>query len=277
MSLSSFTRVCLNMLMEKRTDRPHPDSKAHSASANVYIMDAAFPVPQLGRTRRIWLYLPAGYFSGSRHYPVLYMHDGQNLFDAQTSYAGEWGVDEILDAMQAPCIVAGIDNGGQQRMQEYNVHDHPQFGKGEGEAYLKFIVKTLKPFIDTHYRTLPAQRNTFVAGSSMGGLISYYAGLYYPKVFGAVGILSPSFWILPEPEAELKQLTRRRKYSAQKYFFSVGSQESPVMIKSLEEVAALMKQLTKADIRKRIAPDGQHNEASWGQVFPEFFRWIMDK
>ncbi len=261
--------------MEKLMDEPTADLKFHSASANVSILDPAFPMPQLNRTRRIWLYLPPSYATTTRQYPVLYMHDGQNLFDAQTSYAGEWGVDEILDEMRADCIVVGIDNGGLLRMQEYNVHDNDQQGKGEGKPYLEFIVRTLKPFIDKHYRTLPTRKNTFMAGSSMGGLISYFAGLYYPKVFGGVGVLSPSFWIVPGAEKELIQFAKRIKYSGQRYFFYAGGSESPVMVSGMQRFANLMQQLTKAEVVQRVEQDGQHNEQSWGRVFPDFIGWLL--
>jgi predicted alpha/beta superfamily hydrolase len=93
------------------------------------------------------------------------MHDGQNLFDDLTSYNGEWGVDETMDSIASPCIVVGIDNGGAKRMNEYNVHDHPKHGKGEGRQYLEFLVRTLKPYIDKNYRTLRAARSTMIAGS----------------------------------------------------------------------------------------------------------------
>ena len=168
-----------------------------TASAQVIIIDTAFPIPQLCRTRRIWVYLPKDYSISRKSYPVLYMHDGQNLFENATSYAGEWGIDETMDAFKNACIVVGIDNGGVLRMNEYNPNTS-QFGKGEGRSYLAFIVENLKPFIDKTYRTLADSRHTYMAGSSMGGLISFYAGLYYPHVFGALGIFSPSFWIVPD-------------------------------------------------------------------------------
>src|SRR6185436_17362584 len=97
------------------------------------------------------LYLPKGYKQSKKRYPVLYMHDGQNLFDDSTSFSGEWKVDETLDLLENPCIVVGIDNGGLKRMNEYNPHDTEQFGKGEGHQYLEFIAKTLKPYIDKKY------------------------------------------------------------------------------------------------------------------------------
>ncbi len=171
--------------------------KMHTASANVKIIDSAFFIPQLKRNRRIWIYLPPDYKIVKKHYSVLYMHDGQNLFDDATSYSGEWGVDEYLDSIftlnKKEVIVVGIDNGLSKRMNEYNPYSFKQFGIGEGDKYVDFLVKTLKPFIDKHYKTLADKKNTYVAGSSMGGLISLYAVMKYPSVFGGAGIFSPAF------------------------------------------------------------------------------------
>ena len=162
--------------------------RKHTASPNVTIMDSAFTMPQLNRTRRITLYLPKDYYTNTKKkFGVLYMHDGQNLFDEATSGFGEWGIDECLDSLfmqgEKECIVVGIDNGP-KRMNEYNPYNFTSFGNGEGKGYVDFIVSTLKPFIDTHLRTLKGKRNTFIAGSSMGGLISMYAVLKYPGTFG---------------------------------------------------------------------------------------------
>ena len=114
--------------------------KKHTASANVQVLDSAFWIPQLQRYRRITIYLPPGYKTGLKRFPVLYMHDGQNLFDEYTAGYGEWGVDECLDSLITikkvkPCIVVGIDNGP-HRLTEYNPFYFEQFGKGEGDAYV---------------------------------------------------------------------------------------------------------------------------------------------
>jgi len=158
-------------------------SKTHTASVDVKIIDTAFFIPQLKRYRRIWIYLPPNYNIAKKHFPVLYMHDGQNLFDDATSYSGEWGVDEYLDSIftlgKKEVIVVGIDNGLSKRMNEYNPYSFQQFGKGEGDKYVDFLVRTLKPFIDKHYKTLADKKNTYIAGSSIGGLISLYAVLKY--------------------------------------------------------------------------------------------------
>src|ERR1044072_7522726 len=108
----------------------------------------------------------------------LYMHEGQNVFDDLTSFAGEWGVDETLDSIgnhSREMIVVAVDHGETKRINEYCPYDMEKYGKGEGDQYVDFLVKTLKPFIDKKYRTIKTKQNTFIAGSSMGGLISMYA------------------------------------------------------------------------------------------------------
>ncbi len=157
--------------------------RPHSATASVSVIDTALRMPQLGRTRRVWLYLPPDYATSNHAYPVLYLHDGQNVFDAATSFAGEWGVDETLDSLHAAddpgVIVVAVDNGGAHRMDEYQPwrSTDVRFGGGEGARYVDFIVQTLKPYIDARFRTRPDRVNTGIGGSSLGGIISFYAAL----------------------------------------------------------------------------------------------------
>jgi predicted alpha/beta superfamily hydrolase len=128
--------------------------------------------PELGNQRDIFVYLPPGYDASQQRYPVLYMHDGQNLFDEATSYSGEWQVDETMEALSRagyPAIVVGIPNLGERRIEEYNPVDTPQHGGGKGGLYLTFIVQTLKPLIDGQFRTLPDRLHTGIMGASMGG------------------------------------------------------------------------------------------------------------
>lgn len=252
-----------------------PVSKSHTASANVQIIDTAFGIPQLNRARRIWLYLPPDYVTGKKRYPVLYMHDGQNLFDEFTAGFGEWGIDECVDSMirkgKPACIVVGIDNGP-QRLNEYNPYDS-KFGKGEGEQYIDFIANTLKPFIDKNYRTLSLKETTIIAGSSMGGLISWYAMLKYPGIFGNAGVFSPSFWIAPE----IKALTdlKGSKLDGQ-IFFYMGGLEGERYIADMEEITTKLGANSSALIYLAIDPEGNHNELAWRKWFVEFYSWIME-
>ncbi len=247
----------------------------HTASANVRVMNEAFFIPALNRYRRIWLYLPEGYATSKKRYPVLYMHDGQNLFDATTSFSGEWCVDETLDAMHAACIVIGIDNGGEKRLNEYTVNDHPDFGKAEGRQYLDFIVKTLKPYVDQHYRTRRSRQSTFMSGSSMGGLITFYAGMLYPGVFGKLGVFSPSFWMTPHITDEIKGLAKKRMHSTQDYFFYAGGAEGATTITDMQQVADAVHIYAKAKVYILTRAEGQHTEADWGREFPGFIRWLL--
>lgn len=247
-------------------------SKKHTASPQVHIMATAFAMPQLQRSRRIWIYLPRNYSSEpASRYPVLYMHDGQNLFDDVTSYAGEWGVDEFLDSTKMrSCIVVGIDNSS-KRMNEYNPYNAERYGEGEGDAYVDFIAKTLKPFVDSNYRTLPAPRQTFIAGSSMGGLISFYALLKYPDVFGGAGVFSPSFWIAPSIEAQIK---KTGMIPGSGIYFYAGESESATMVSDMERIDRLVRSGSNAHTVVVIKPDAKHNESAWRNAFPDFYKWM---
>jgi len=249
--------------------------RQHTASGRVHIIDTGFYMPQLQRNRRIWVYLPKGYESNKKHYPVLYMHDGQNIFDDYTSGYGEWGVDECLDSLIAKgkpaCIVVGIDNGP-YRMNEYNPYDFDKFGKGEGDAYLDFLCNSLKPFIDHKYRTLPAKEHSIIAGSSMGGLISYYALLKRPGTFGKAGVFSPAFWTAPAIKALTDSLAPGLEG---KLFFYMGELEGGTYVKDMETVAASLGEASKAMIYTVTDEEGRHNEQAWRKWFPEFYGFIM--
>ena len=167
-------------------------------------------IPQLNRTRKVWVYLPDGYEKkGEKRYPVIYMHDGQNLFyDELTAYGAAWHVDKALDEIYAQtgnaCIVVGVECEPERRLSEYSpweinplaLKEKRQIAKdkcnrgGEGAQYSDFLVNTLKPLIDATYKTDASREGTAVAGSSMGGLISCYLGLKYQHVFETMGLFS---------------------------------------------------------------------------------------
>jgi predicted alpha/beta superfamily hydrolase len=250
--------------------------KESTASKNVQIIDTAFDIPQLDRKRRIWIYLPKNYSSTSKKYPVLYLQDGQNVFDKATSFIDEWGVDECLDTLfekgVSPSIVVSIDNGNQYRMTEYNPYNNEQFGTGEGDKYIDFLVNTLKPFIDNNYRTFSSTENTAIAGSSMGGLISYYAAIKHPHVFGKVGIFSPAFWIAPQLNNFTDSLSAK---VASKFFFSMGSLEGQKYIDDMQNIAERLAANSKTMIYTIVAEGENHNEKNWRNQFAEFYKWIM--
>ena len=247
-----------------------------TANAQVKILDTAFYIPQLNRSRRIWIYLPKDYETSNKKYPVLYMHDGQNIFDDTSSYSGEWGVDEALDSLGKGCmdiIVVAIDNGGDKRMNEYSPYDMEKFGKGEGGAYAEFLVKTLKPYINQHYRVSKKRKHNFIAGSSMGGLISLYTVLKYPKSFGGAGIFSPAFWIAPGIE---KAVMDKGKKVKTRLYFHAGMLEGDQMVPDMLNIFEKMNSVSRVEMVSVIRAEGRHHEAAWRKEFPFFYCWMVE-
>ncbi|HRE50695.1 MAG TPA: alpha/beta hydrolase-fold protein [Flavitalea sp.] len=265
------------------------DFPASTASAQVRILDSAFYIPQLNVRRKIWIYLPKGYENGKKRYPVLYMHDGQDLFDEATS-AGrlgplEWGIDEVMDSVAHPCIVVAIEHHEDRdgRLREYFVHPNAEFPQVYGAAYLAFIVKDLKPFIDKNFRTQPGKRTTWMAGGSMGGLITLYAGLMYPGVFGALGVMSPSVW---QDEgntlATIANISAKKAIRKQHYYFYAGDNENRIkpdgnrvqMHKDVEAATALLREKADPLMKVVIYPTGRHGAWYWRMAFPALYEWI---
>lgn len=251
-----------------------------SRSPNVSILKDSFAVENLqGKLiyRKIWLYTPPNYKKSTESYPVIYMHDGQNLFDKETSFVGEWGVDEILNSIFEKTgkgfIVVGIDNVGSERTNEYSPWTHKKYGGGNGDRYLKMIVEELKPMIDKNYRTKTKKEHTGIIGSSMGGLISYYGGLKHLTVFGKIGVISPSFWF---SKNVLSYTKNQAKEADNKMFFLLGAEEG--MTKEFSEVSNLLVEsgFKKESIYKKLVPGGKHNEAFWGSQFEEVISWLYN-
>ncbi|MGI4763260.1 MAG: alpha/beta hydrolase [Janthinobacterium lividum] len=256
--------------------------RQHSASPNVHILSPAFAMPQLRRTRRVWVYLPPGYAEGASRYPVLYVQDGQNVFDQYTSFAGEWGVDETLDALAASgqdlggCLVVAVDNGAKHRLDEYSPWRNRRTGRGgEGEQYVDFLVDTLKPYIDHHYRTRPGRAATGIMGSSMGGLLATYAALRYPAVFGRVGVFSPAYWFAGP--ALLAYVAQQKPRPDTRWYFVCGTQESPTMAPLMATTCDALHAagIPAKNLSFKSLPDGQHAEWFWQREFPAAYRWLF--
>jgi len=260
-------------------DKPAESPKASTASSGVGLLGSPVTIPGLERKRQLRLYLPPGYATSGKRYPVLYMHDGQNLFDNATAYAGEWKVDETLDALaregKLELIVVGIDNGGDKRMTELNAWDNPQFGAGENRAYTDFIVKTVKPMIDGQYRTLPDRAHTAIMGSSMGGLASHYALVQYPEVFGKAGVFSPAYWTAGQQVFDFVR-TRPAPKDA-RLFLLMGGKEGPQMNGDVKRMAEVMQQTghPAANTVLKIVPKAEHNEAFWAGELREALLWMF--
>ncbi|WP_369412172.1 TIM-barrel domain-containing protein [Hanstruepera marina] len=260
-----------------------------TAAKNVTVLSEDFEMPQLNRTRRVWVYLPPDYHSSKESYPVVYMHDGENLFDKKTSsFSNEWEVDEILNKLfkekQLKLIVVGIDNGGDKRLDEYSPWVHTKYGGGEGDAYLDFLVNTLKPYIDSNYNTLKDKENTAIVGSSMGGLISHYAGLKYPNVFGKIGVYSPAFWFAPQVNTFSKE--KANLQDTKMYFLAGGKEGENVRFDEISQTVKDMNQMVSIltengfpseNIKSKVVPDGKHNETLWRENFGETISWLFSE
>lgn len=271
------------------------DFPASTASENVHLLDSAFYMPQLDRYRKIWIYLPADYSESKKRYPVIYMQDGQHLFDEATSQGRigpiEWAVDETLDTASFQSIIVAINHQDnyEDREPEFYFHPNSQHPNVEGQQYVAFIVETLKPYIDTHYRTIPDKQQTAIAGSSLGGLVSLYAGLYYPEIFGVLGVFSPSLWLDEgNLENDLKKLAQypeqAREIGKQHIYFYAGQQENRRkpdgtfvrMQDDVGRVIQLLEDVASPAITLKTNPSGRHGALYWREEFPHFYQWLNE-
>lgn len=277
-SLSAGATALVALVVENWADLSglKPEKK-HTASVNVRVLRENFAMLPLNRQRRIWIYLPPGYETSQRRYPVLYLHDGQNLFDDYFSFSGEWGIDEALDSLYQVTgkglIAVGIDNGGESRLPEYSPWKNLKYGGGEGEQYTQFIVQTLKPYIDQHYRTRTSAKHTGMMGSSMGGLISFYAGARYPQVFSRIGIFSPAFWFSDSVFTFAQQHSFHPKA---KILLLAGAHESKEMVPDMQRLYALIaKNRGRRQLKQIVKEAGKHNEQFWRREFPAAVQWLF--
>lgn len=250
----------------------------HTAAPNVFVLYENYFIPQLNRTRRIWIYLPPDYETSGKAYPVLYMHDGQNLFDAFYSFAGEWRVDESLNDLHNSgdygAIVVGIDNGGSERIDEYTYWRNPGYGGGDGELYADFLVHTLKPHIDSLFRTRPSREYTGIAGSSLGGNISLSAALEYQDVFSKVGLFSPAIWF---SDSAFIQVRQEGIEEDMQFYFVAGDNESSSMVPDMMMMhdSLLAAGVPETNMHLLHHPDGAHSEWYWAREFPAAYEWLF--
>ncbi|HEX7025003.1 MAG TPA: alpha/beta hydrolase-fold protein [Gemmatimonadales bacterium] len=248
---------------------PLPGTGAPGHSALTVLREVLSP--QLRNYRDLLVALPPGYAGGEGRHPVVYMHDGQNLFDPATSYAGDWGILETLDALPgegvAP-IVVGIPNAGRRRRYEYSPFRDIIHGGGGGDRYLAFVVETVKPLVDASFRTLPERSHTAIAGSSLGGLVSLY-GLYrYADVFGAAGLLSPALWFAGG--AVLRFVEELEHFAIGRVHLDVGTGEGDDAVREVRRLRDLLLAAGHAEGRdlSYIEEKGaEHDEAAWGRRF----------
>jgi alpha-glucosidase len=273
-----FSIISAILLTSSVVFSQNADEKKSTAASNVSLLKMEFVIPNLNAiSHKVWIYLPPNYANTSKKYPVIYMHDAQNLFDAVTSYAGEWEVDETLNKLYEKTgkgfIVVGIENGGEERINEYTPWKNEKYGGGKGAIYVDFIAKTLKPYIDDNFRTKKQQRHTGLIGSSLGGLISYYGGLQYSKTFGKIGALSTSFWF---SEKVVDFTLEKGNLKKAKLFLLVGGKEGDGMDKDTQKMEKLLLKtgFKSQNLFTKINPEGEHNEAFWRSEFLEVITWL---
>ena len=253
------------------------EARESTAGPGVRVSTPPITLVRTGGARTLRMYLPPDYHAGTRRYPVLYMFDGQNLFDAATSYAGEWGVDEAMDALAREAgfsaIVVGIDHGSARRIHELVPYLNARFLPNRGQAFVDDVVDVVKPFIDANYRTLPAREYTAILGSSLGGLSADYAIHRHPDVFAMAGVFSPSYWVSDAPFARAWRTPL--PHDARLYLF-MGAQEGEESVRNVEGMAnTLRAHPGGAQVTLRIVPDAGHDEGAWREAFPVAVRWLF--
>ena len=234
------------------------------------------------KERRAYIYLPASYERDkTKRYPVMYMFDGHNVFfDSDATYGKSWGMNKYMNASKKDLIIVAVEcnHEGNGRIVEYSPmnYDNASMGKirGKGRVYMNWLVGTLKPYIDQHYRTLPDRCNTIICGSSMGGLMALYAVTVYNHVFQRAACLSPSLWVSPGKVLELIARSHIRRDTC--IYMDYGSEE---MFNHAANAEALISTshllLTKrVNLAFRIVPGGNHSEASWEKQIPIFMECL---
>jgi predicted alpha/beta superfamily hydrolase len=247
---------------------------------------------ELDNTRDILVYLPPSYPTANRTYPTLYMHDGQNLFDEATSFAGEWRVDEALETLAEDgieAIVVGVPNTGVDRLHEYSPFRDARFGGGRAADYVKFIVETVKPLVDAAFRTTGEREGTATIGSSMGGMISLYAFFERPDVFGGVGAVSPSVGFA---RGALLDYLERARFVGGRIYVDVGTHEGrprgrdPLELRGSPGAYVQMVRDARDLLVRKGYREGRdllyvekegavHNEAAWAERLPQLLRFLL--
>jgi len=278
-----------NRVIKKRSGRvkdfvPKWKINGHTYQASYLpkpvILDENFEIPQLIKTRRISALLPHDYYNTDKSYPVLYLQDGQNLFDANAPF-GTWGVTKKMAILKergmGDIIVVAIDHAKEERIEEYTPSQPTKLGSGDGKKYVRFLADTLKPYIDKNFRTKKGPEHTGIGGSSMGGLISLYAGKMYPEVYSKWMIFSPSLWVVPtfKFENHIFQYPFERRV-----YLYAGKNES---VKLLRRINTLSNKITigakgnpqNTKVTLSVSEDGEHSEYYWGREFCNAVEWLF--
>jgi predicted alpha/beta superfamily hydrolase len=256
--------------------KPHTLTGAFHAHEN-------FHSQFLPTDRTIIVFVPPGYeFGQARRYPVLYLQDGQNIFDKATAFGEEWRVDEtaqnlIESGAIEPIIIVGIYNAGERRMDEYTpTRLEKKNGGGQADSYGQMLVQELKPFIDEHYRTLPSIDNTALGGSSLGGLVTMHVGIKYPTVFGKLAVISPSVWW--DNRVILQEVSALPGKLPQRIWLDAGTGEGKEVTsdtRMLRDVLLSKGWTLDGDLKYYEAEGAGHDERSWAARMDQVLRFLF--
>lgn len=263
--------------MSHRLHSPHPERlQIHDSFRSRY----------LPARRCLRVYLPEGYRHSRRRYPVLYFQDGQNLFDPSTAYLGQcWYLHAALDGLvergkAQPLILVGIDNAGEHRIDEYTPTRDRNSGRGgQAARYGRMLVREIKPFLDERYRTLPDAHHTGIGGSSLGGLVSLFLALRYPRVFDKAAVMSPSVWW--DNRVILRFGERFRAHHRPQIWLDVGDHEGSNPQQVIADARVLRSVLVHKgweegkDLKYVEAMHAGHNEQAWAQRAPSMLRYLF--
>ena len=238
----------------------------------------------LRNQRDLIIYIPPGYHEQPyRRFPVLYLHDGQNLFDGATSFIPgmDWHVGQTADhfihqGRVEPLIIVGIYNAGKQRLQEYTPTRMPRLGGGRASRYARFLTEEVRPFMEQSYRVLDGMENTGIGGSSLGGLVSLFLGLRMPQVFGKIAALSPSVWW--NQRVILRFADAAPVDPRPRVWLDIGTREGGRIVEDVERFRDVL--LRKGwrwgeDLHYERVIGAEHNEAAWAARVGPFLQFLF--
>jgi len=275
----------------KTRSEPSGASVIHASGATGDLRLHEFRSRIFQNTRFLRVWLPPGYDlaeNAGQYYPVLYLNDGQNLFEQATAFGGvEWQVDETADrliheARVPPLIIVGIDNTGKDRLREYMPYRsmHPRILRVQGRRYPDFLTKEVMPFVEQNYRVATRPEDTGLGGSSLGALIALYTAIVRPGVFGRLLLESPSLWA---SNRQLIKESRPVRIWPERIFLAAGTAEaasperSRTVVDDVRELAAIIRPAVLSEKRLRlvIKEGATHSEAAWAERFPEALQFLF--
>jgi predicted alpha/beta superfamily hydrolase len=269
----------ISNLKEEKKHKEWVDSLEHTASDNVKILTDAVHIDYLDEQRSLAIYLPENYEMDTHQYSVIYFMDGESLFDQKIQEGLEWQIDEVLDSLgkrsEEQSIIVGIYSS-EDRLREYKPFPSTRWyshKRVSGDQHADWIVNTVKPWIDAKYRTNKEANSTYIAGASLGGLMSYYMLMHYPNIFGGAIVFSPSFWV---NEVVYDLHKTNPELFEQKIYFNAGELETPTVysIQKMREIL-INYGMPEDKIRLDVEQGEGHWHMSWRKGFKKAYPWIV--